>query len=194
MQIYNEDELVGIKVSSKITKERRVFVFYEGMISANFVPYILQELNTYEEYKDFILILNSGGGDVAYINPFCAIMKNFNLIGICGLGQASSAALAIMLKCKENKIQTFIDPYCHIILHRVVSVSMGEERSERIKEYNEKWVEKYEKGFDLLNSVVLNKLTKAERDNYALGYNVYLLGQELISKKIFKDIKEMNNG
>lgn len=195
MQIINEEELAGIKISSKLSNSGTVYLFYEGPITANFVPYLLEELRTNDDgYNNVILFLNSAGGDTAFINPFCTVMKEFNLVGVCGIGQASSAALAIMLMCLKNNISVYIDPCCHIILHRVICTWLGEGRYDRIEEYNNKWVKNYEEIFDQINEPLLSKLSKKERDDYKAGHNVYLLGIQLIELEMFKDIKELKNG
>jgi hypothetical protein len=107
---------------------------------------------------------------------------------ISGIGQVSSAALGLMLQCKKNNIPTFIDPLCHIVLHRVKTTWIGEERYERIMNYNERWVKRYEDTFDNVNKSVLLKLPKELKKEYSAGHDVYVLGMDLIEMGIFKEI------
>jgi hypothetical protein len=67
-----------------------------------------------------------------------------------------------------------------------MTTHIGEERSERIFNINEKWVTRFEEKFDKINAPLLKKLSALEKKQYKEGHNVYLMGNDFIEWGIFK--------
>jgi ATP-dependent protease ClpP protease subunit len=189
-----EEAQEGPLIWSRPISDKRLAIFYDGMIDMATIHGIVEELNSNNiensfAFKDFVLFLSSGGGDATMINPFYNIFKPMGLHAIVGLGQASSAAFQIMMECKKKKMPVYIDPSCHVIVHRVSTQWVGEERYERIQEYNDTWVKTFETMFDKSNEYFLKKLDKESQRKYKDGLNLYLLGKNLIDIGVFEEFK-----
>jgi len=166
-----------------------LLIFFEGPIQSTMMHSLVNVLNDYDCSGKFSLVINSGGGDPAFLMSFYAFAKELGLTSIFGVGQASSAALAMMLDCKSHRMPVYIDKLCYVVLHRLRTTWIGEERSERIVEYNDKWVKPYEDRFDAVNKKLLSKLTASQKKDYKDGRDVYLFGYQLIEMGIFEEIK-----
>jgi len=189
--IKADDEIYDGPIMNARYVGDELFVFYEGPIQSTIMHTLVDTLNEnrLEEGKKFSLVLNSGGGDPAFLMSFYTFAKHMGLRAIYGVGQASSAALAMMLDCKRHRMPIYIDPMCYVVLHRVRTTWIGEERSERIHDYTDKWIKPYEERFDLVNKQLISKLTARQKKDYKDGRDVYLLGHHLIDMGIFKEIK-----
>jgi hypothetical protein len=183
-----------INIWSRAISDTRLAVFYNGPIEGATIHGIIEELNSNNEkgfdFEDFVLFLSSGGGDATMVNPFYSIFKPMGLTAIVGLGQTSSAAFQIMIECRKKRMPVFIDPSCHIIVHRVATQWIGEQRYERIQEYNDTWVKAFETLFDKSNEYFLKKLDKESKRKYKDGLNLYLLGRNLIDLGVFDEFKD----
>jgi len=195
------DEMIveqGPMVTARIIKDT-LFIFFEGPMEGTIMHVVSDILNQFDspeggQIKKFALVLNSGGGDPSYLTSFCSFAKEMGLVSVYGIGQASSAALGLLLECKKNNIPVYIDPLCHVVLHRVKTTWIGEERYEKILNYNEKWVKRYEDIFDNINRTLIAKLDAKTKKQYKNGDDVYLLGVDLIKFGIFDEIKKLDFG
>ena len=181
----SEDDPVTI--DTFLDENGDVSIFYEGAIASTIFNGLSSELSSIGEYNNARLFLTSGGGDTAHINCFPFIAKKLRINEVYGVGQVSSAALAILLQCKKHGIETYIDKLCHVMLHRVSTTWVAEERSERIIDFTEKWVSSFEKIFDGINAPLIRKLPADQKKAYKDGNNVYLLGDDLIQMGIIKE-------
>jgi ATP-dependent protease ClpP protease subunit len=175
-------------------------VFYNGPITEHLLQFISNELNVAEQrysdltgnictFDEFALVLSSPGGDATMITSFCPMMKSMGLKQIYVIGQCSSAALAIILDCKKEGIEIFMDKFCNIIFHRVMSTCVGELRSERIRRFTDTNVKQFEKLFDEINKPLLDKIDKQSASDYKNGHDVYFIGLDLIEMGLFKEFK-----
>jgi len=167
-----------------------IYLFYEGSIESDFLHHIANTLMPYPSNKKLVMVMNSGGGDPFLCNSFYTFMSRMGLCKIIGIGQLSSAALAMCLDCKKHKMSVYIDPLCHVVLHRVKTTFINEQRYERIIKYNDSWVNTYEKLFDRINEDIISVLPKTLLRDYKAGQDVYLMGQDLIEYKVFKELKD----
>jgi len=188
MNVYNEEELEGIKLSSYCKGDGELIIFYEGTISASFMQYIVNELNQYETISGFSLVLTSPGGDVSYIKAFYPFAKAFGLKSIYGIGTIASAALSLLLDCKRRGIPVYMDEFCHVVLHRCMVTQIPEERPDRITVFNHDLVEQICSLFDEINIGLLRKLDIKYKKDYKEGRDVYLIGTFFLEKKIFSEI------
>lgn len=183
-----------INIWSRPISDTRLAVFYNGAIEGATIHGIIETLNEANEkgfdFKDFVIFLTSGGGDATMVNPFYHIFKPMGLKAIVGIGQTSSAAFQIMIECRKKRMPVFIDPSCHVIVHRVATQWVGEQRYERIQEYNDTWVKAFETLFDNSNEYFLKKLDKESKRKYKDGLNLYMLGSNLIELGVFDEFKE----
>jgi hypothetical protein len=117
MNVFNEENLQGIRVSSIVKPDNELLVFYEGSITPTFMQYLASELNQFdpETINGFSLMLTSPGGDIAFLKCFAKFAKDLGLNSIYAVGQTSSAALAIMLECRKHRIPVYIDEFCHVV-------------------------------------------------------------------------------
>jgi ATP-dependent protease ClpP protease subunit len=171
-----------------------LLITYTGVINKDFHSTIIGFLSSLESdrpnfRKDFYFIISSPGGDATHIMGAPVIMKQLGMKKIISYSQCSSAALAIMMECRRLGIQTYIDPLCHVILHRC-STTMAEQRSERMRKYIGHFVEDFENTFDAINGEILGKLSEEDRGDYKHGNDVYILGTDLIKWGIFKEFNE----
>jgi ATP-dependent protease ClpP protease subunit len=178
-------------VGDVFVAEHKTFyqLFYVGNINVYTIKVIIQEINKHPK-KPFYLMLNSGGGDATLIKMFYNVLKPLGMKGIIGFGSVASSAFQIMLYCKEKGLDVRIDPFCHVIVHRVMSIEIPEERAERIDYYLKTWVNSFEKIFDELNYNMFKKFTVEQNKIYKDGYNVYLLGKNLIEIGVFEEYGE----
>jgi hypothetical protein len=172
-------------ITHNYTADRLLVVNYVGQIDNNFVAVLMGYLSNCE-YEEFALMISSGGGDASLINTLPVTLKQMGLRKIIGYGQSSSAALAILMLCKNMGIDTYIDPLCQSVLHRCSS-AMLEQRSERMKKYIKHFVEDFEVRFDKINAELLSKLGQEDLRDYQDGNDVYLLGFDLIDWKILDE-------
>jgi ATP-dependent protease ClpP protease subunit len=188
------EELAEPVIWSRPITEEKIVIFYNGSVDISMIQLIIDELNMNNlergfMFKEFVVVLNSGGGDATMINPFYNILKPLGLSAVMAIGQASSAAFQILLDCKKKRLPVYIDPFCHIIIHRVSNQYMAEERYERIIDYNESWVKKFEDMFDKSNEYFLKKMDKDVKKRYKDGLNLYFLGKDLIDAGLFDEFK-----
>jgi len=177
---------------SRFLKSNILGIFYSGSIDTFTFQFIAEELNDYDpnDSKKFILFLESGGGNAALVKCFYPMMASMGMKGIVGFSQTSSAAFQLMLECKLQGLPVYIDSMCNILIHRCSCTTILEQRYDRIKEYNEKWIKTTEVSIDKTNEYLFSKLDKKLKKNYDAGLNIYLLGQDLINYGIFKEYKE----
>jgi ATP-dependent protease ClpP protease subunit len=193
MNIF-ENELEGVKIASIfIDDETPIQVVYEGDITSNFIQIVMVELTQYSDIlknTGFDFYLNSGGGDATNIKIAPKFFKKLGMKSITGLGQASSAALAILLESKKHRMPVYVDALCHIVLHKSMTMGTMETRSKHLKYFLDEWPELFEKEFDSINSSLIKKMTVNRKKRYEDGHNIYFIGKELIEKKVFKDYNE----
>ena len=108
---------------SSFLNSKELAVFYSGSIDTYTIQGIAEEAGQYEAAKkpDFTLFLESSGGNAALVKCFYPMMTSIGLKRIVGFSQTSSAAFQIMLECHINKMPVFIDPLCHVVIHRCIS-------------------------------------------------------------------------
>lgn len=177
---------------SRFLKNNTLGIFYSGALDTFTFKVITDELNNYEpnSIKKFVLFWESPGGNASLVKCFRPIMKSLGMCAIVGFSQTSSAAFQIMLECKNHNMPVYIDPMCNVLVHRCSCATILEQRSERIMEYNEKWVKTTEKIIDEMNQNIFDDIDTRLKKKYDSGLNVYLLGDDLIKVGIFKEYKE----
>lgn len=173
--------------SSIFLPSGNLLVTYTGIINKDFHTSIVGFLGSLDEpKKDFYFIMSSPGGDATQIMGAPIILKELGVKKMISYGQCSSAALAIMMECRRLGVETYIDPLCHVVLHRCSTI-MSEQRSERMRKFIQHFVADFEVTFDNINKDIIDKMTPEDKVDYNHGYDVYVLGSDLIKWGIFKE-------
>ncbi len=191
----NDSSQEECSIWSRPLKSQKLAVFYSGGIDTFTIEYICEELQRYDGEDGianipFTLFLESYGGNAAMVKCFYPMMTSIGMDSIVGISQTSSAAFQVMLECAKHGMPVYIDPMCHVVIHRCLSTINTEERSDRIHDYNEHWIKKFENVVDKMNDSLFKKIDKKFKRNYDAGLNVYLLGSDLIEIGIFREYEK----